>query len=180
MRVIILKDCSDVFPCLFVHIAGARVTGSKGWEAKVARRSRALECYSPCDIQACWVKIKIHGCQCLCLHGHMRPIYNSQEKMFGESGREKKAFTLDNTYCKWGGYLEKEKMKKRGGEKKRSRLRRDGRAHTYERLIQIANVLLRWKFSLILLLIRTGLSGVPTIRDSAGHKWVNLPGAYMY
>lgn len=37
--------------------------------------------------------------------------------MFGESGREKKAFTLDNTYYKWGGYLKK-KMKKRGGEKK--------------------------------------------------------------
>ena len=42
----------------------------------------------------------------------MRPIYNSQEKMFGESGREKKAFTLDNTNCRWGGYLKKKAEKK--------------------------------------------------------------------
>ena len=42
----------------------------------------------------------------------MRPIYNSQEKMFGESGRERKAFTLDNTDCRWGGYLKKKEGKK--------------------------------------------------------------------
>ena len=118
MRVIILKDCSDVFPCLFVHISGARVTGSKGWEAKVARRSRALECYSPCDIQACWVKFKIHGCQCLCLHGHMRPIHNSQEKMVGESGRKKEGIYPRQHILQVGRLSGKRKdEKKRRGKK---------------------------------------------------------------